>query len=186
MSATSTPITSQAFAEALKSLPLSSLYAKGSELRNSVAHLQRSNDELARYIAEESPNGHDKDCEDAIKENEVVIFRMQERIDLLRVEVEGRGRRWSEEMEMDLDIDGEGGVNGGIEGDADAGPTGRETEPGSGMNAGNNILNGDARTTQGQPAHPVDNQNSAAPNATSGQNGSGDDEVQGSEAGVFL
>ncbi|EEQ86867.1 hypothetical protein RJZ56_002476 [Blastomyces dermatitidis] len=198
MSAASTPITPQAFAEALKSLPLSSLYAKGSELRNSIAHLQRSNDELARYIAEESPDGHDKDCEDAIKENEVVIVRMQERIDLLKVEVERRGKRWSEEMEMDIDIDGDGDMNGGAEGDvgvgvgvADSGPTGTgtgtetETETGSGINAGNNILNGDAQTTTGQHAQPLSNQNNSA--ASAGRNGSGgDDEMQGSEAGVYL
>ncbi|OJD22226.1 hypothetical protein ACJ73_06425 [Blastomyces percursus] len=199
MSAASTPITPQAFAEALKSLPLSSLYAKGSELRNSIAHLQRSNDQLARYIAEESPDGRDKDCEDAIKENEVVIVRMQERIDLLKVEVERRGKRWSEELEMDIDIDGDGYANGGAEGGvdvgvgvADSGPptgtgtgtgTGTETETGSGMNAGSNILNEDGQTTTEQPAQPLVNRNSAD---NAGRNGSGDDEMRGSEAGVYL
>ncbi|KLJ08536.1 hypothetical protein EMPG_16030 [Blastomyces silverae] len=195
MSATSAPITPQAFAEALKSLPLSSLYAKGSELRNSIAHLQRSNDELAQYIAGGSPDSRDKDCEDAIKENEAVIVRMRERIDLLKVEVEARGRRWSEEMDMDMDMDmdGDGDVNGEAEGDvgvgvgvADIGPTATEMETGSGMNAGNNILNGDTQITPAQHAQPLDDQNSAVPAANAGQNGSGDDEMQGSEAGVYL
>lgn len=92
MSATSNPITPTDFADALTSLPLGSLYAKGAEIQNSISHLQRSNYELQTYI-NETPGG-DKDCEDAVKENEVVIERMNERIELLKVEVEGRGHSW--------------------------------------------------------------------------------------------
>ncbi|KAH0159720.1 hypothetical protein KCU67_g6994, partial [Aureobasidium melanogenum] len=38
----------------------------------------------------------DQDCKDAMYENLVVISRMNERIELLRAEVEKRGMRWSE------------------------------------------------------------------------------------------
>ncbi|KAH7039742.1 uncharacterized protein B0I36DRAFT_309203 [Microdochium trichocladiopsis] len=38
----------------------------------------------------------DQDCIDAIAENEVVIARMLERIDLIRAEVTGRGLSWDE------------------------------------------------------------------------------------------
>ncbi|PGH15829.1 hypothetical protein AJ79_02210 [Helicocarpus griseus UAMH5409] len=108
MSSESTPIAPAAFAEALKSLTLPSLYAKASELRNSIAHLQRSNAELARYIAEDAPGGRDAECEEAIGENEGVMERMRERIGLLKEEVEGRGARWSEELEMGREGDGDG------------------------------------------------------------------------------
>jgi hypothetical protein len=95
MSASAVPINPAAFAEALTSLPLGSLYAKGAEIQNSIAHLQRSNEELQQFIRE-TPGG-DKDCEDAVKENEVVIERMAERITLLKTEIEGRGQTWSVE-----------------------------------------------------------------------------------------
>jgi len=38
----------------------------------------------------------DKDCLEAIRENEVVIERQQERVRLLKAEVERRGQRWHE------------------------------------------------------------------------------------------
>ncbi|GAB7350905.1 hypothetical protein MBLNU459_g1419t1 [Dothideomycetes sp. NU459] len=60
---------------------------------------------------EESENCH---CKDAMFENLVVIGRMNERIQLLRAEVERRGMRWAdaevEERTM-TDANGEG-VNG--------------------------------------------------------------------------
>ncbi|KKZ65751.1 hypothetical protein EMCG_08457 [[Emmonsia] crescens] len=191
MSATATPITPQAFAEALKSLPLSSLYAKASELRNSIAHLQRSNDELARYIAEDSPDGRDKDCEDAIRENEVVIVRMQGRIELLKVEVEGRGQRWSEEMDMDMNVDADANMNGEVGGDVDMGgaSAGDGARPTMGMTAGNDI-NGDLpSTTMRASAQSTGAQNgttAAAAAANAGQNDEGDDEAQRGEGGVYL
>ncbi|WEW55674.1 hypothetical protein PRK78_001107 [Emydomyces testavorans] len=94
MSAESLPITPTAFAAALKDLTIASLYAKVSELRNSVAHLQRSNTELKQYV-ESLPDG-DQDCEQAVLENEEVIKRMSERIFLVKSEVETRGQQWIE------------------------------------------------------------------------------------------
>lgn len=109
MSSNSHPINPTAFASALTSLPLGSLYTKGAEIQNSISHLQRSNLELEQYI-QEAPGG-DNDCEEAVKENEVVIERMRERIDLLKVEVEGRGQSWMG-GEEEGDVDGEGGEGG--------------------------------------------------------------------------
>lgn len=90
MSSTSTPITPARFSEAISELPLSSLFAKAAELRNSIAHLERSNDELVIEA-----NGGDGDCADAIVENMAVVTRMQERLDLLKLETEGRGYIWN-------------------------------------------------------------------------------------------
>jgi len=97
MSANALPITADRFAAALVDLPLSNLYAKAVELRNSIAHLQRSNVELQAHL-DSLPSGEwDRDCEEAITENVVVIERMRERVGLLAVEVERRGGRWHEE-----------------------------------------------------------------------------------------
>nr|KMM68196.1 hypothetical protein CPAG_04527 [Coccidioides posadasii RMSCC 3488] len=94
MSSESLPITSTAFAAALKDLTIPLLYAKVFELRNSISHLERSNTELKQYI-EISPGG-DEICQEAISENEEVIKRMLDRIDLVKAEVEARGQEWIE------------------------------------------------------------------------------------------
>jgi hypothetical protein len=105
MSNEATPISPARFALALKDLPLSTLHLKAAELRNSIAHLDYSNEQLKPFAdGTEGYNGPDSDCADAIKENEAVIARMLERILLLRAEVEGRGSSWlefqsSEELE---------------------------------------------------------------------------------------
>ena len=89
MSATAPPITPARFAAALPALPLSNLYAKAAELRNSIIRLEDSNAQLQSF-AEEG----DRECADAIRENEEVIARMEERVELLKAEVEGRGFLW--------------------------------------------------------------------------------------------
>ncbi|KAI9709003.1 MAG: hypothetical protein M1812_007816 [Candelaria pacifica] len=91
MSSSSTPIPTPAFTQAIRSLPLPNLHLKAAELRNSIAHLQYSNIELKRW----AENG-DEDCAEAIRENEVTIRRMEERIGFLRREVEIRGFVWGE------------------------------------------------------------------------------------------
>ncbi|KAI9827497.1 MAG: hypothetical protein M1832_004847 [Thelocarpon impressellum] len=102
MSATATPITPAAFTSAIQDLPLPNLHLKAAELRNSMAHLQYSNLQLEPYAEE------DRDCADAIRENEEVMARMEERIRLLREEVERRGFRWGEaEIEDRQEKDGE-------------------------------------------------------------------------------
>ncbi|KAI1639217.1 hypothetical protein F4809DRAFT_596219 [Biscogniauxia mediterranea] len=108
MSSETQPINPARFAEALKELPASSLALKVLELRNSIAHLDYSNAELKPYAegrtstlgqqqgSTAQPVQPDQDCVDAIAENEAVIARMQERIELIRAEVEGRGLNWRE------------------------------------------------------------------------------------------
>ncbi|KAI0189836.1 hypothetical protein EV127DRAFT_103549 [Xylaria flabelliformis] len=107
MSSETQPISPARFAEALKDLPASSLALKVLELHNSIAHLDYSNAELKPFAEGITPtldhHGNpseagqpDQDCKDAIAENEAVIARMQERIELIRAEVEGRGLSWRE------------------------------------------------------------------------------------------
>ncbi|MCJ1383252.1 hypothetical protein MMC17_006890 [Xylographa soralifera] len=127
MSSNAPPITPARFAAALPDLPLSSLHAKAAELRNSITHLEASNDQL-RPFADEG----DADCAEAIRENEEVIRRMRDRIALLKAEVEGRGFLWDngatdingkEPGEEDVDMvngdatsgAGSRGVNGRVE-----------------------------------------------------------------------
>ena len=95
------PYRPHAFASALGDLPLANLYSKAFEIRNSIAHLQRSNEELQSY-SDTQPDG-DTDCLEAVRENEVVIERMRERVGLIKREVENRGGRWHE---ADVEVDG--------------------------------------------------------------------------------
>jgi hypothetical protein len=101
MSASANPISPERFAIALEGLPLSNLFAKGAELRNSVAHLRLSNEALT-----EEADAGDKDCAEAIEENIQVIARMQERLQLLQNEVEKRGYNWDESKNL---INGDSG-----------------------------------------------------------------------------
>ncbi|GKU00135.1 hypothetical protein FLAG1_07529 [Fusarium langsethiae] len=106
-SADTRPIAPERFAAALKDLSIGMLHLKVLEIRNSIAHLQYSNDQLKPFAdgIETTPSGEasapDQDCIDAIRENEVVIDRMAERIALIRVEVEERGLNWTEFQNRD-------------------------------------------------------------------------------------
>ncbi len=114
MSGESRPITPRSFAVALQELGLASLHLKVVELRNSIAHLAYSNEQLrpfaegkaaalpdsaddadalaaAAAASDAAAPAPDQDCVDAIHENEEVIARMEERIDLIRRELERRG-----------------------------------------------------------------------------------------------
>ena len=130
MSNEATPISPARFAAALKDLPLSTLHLKAMEIRNSIAHLDYSNEQLKPFAdgTEASANGRpDEDCIDAIKENEIVIARMQERIALLKAEVEGRGSSWLEFQSAEelQDVD-ERLLNGTGESDRDVEMEGQE------------------------------------------------------------
>ncbi|KAJ9653527.1 hypothetical protein H2198_007309 [Neophaeococcomyces mojaviensis] len=105
MSAEARPISASEFAQTIEDLPVENLYSKAFEINNSIAHLRHSNKSLQEYsdsIRNDTtldPNTRadgDKDCLDAIKENEVVIERQLERIGLLKAEVERRGGKWHE------------------------------------------------------------------------------------------
>ena len=89
MSSNSTPISAHSFATAIKDLPLANLYFKATEIRNSIAHLVSSNNQLQSFADDGDP-----DCQQAIEENRVVIQRMEGRVQLLRREVEARGFVW--------------------------------------------------------------------------------------------
>jgi hypothetical protein len=93
MSSDTRPITLADFAAALEDLPVETLYTKVFEVQNSIAHLERSNKELEEYS---NSVGGDVDCDTAVRENGEVIARMNERIDLVKKEVERRGQKWHE------------------------------------------------------------------------------------------
>ncbi|KAH8591681.1 hypothetical protein B0O99DRAFT_631983 [Bisporella sp. PMI_857] len=115
MSSESLPITPAAFASALKDLPLSNLFLKAAEIRNSIAHLDYSNEQLRPFANGTEPGltSPDQDCLDAIRENEVVITRMEERIRLLKKEVEDRGQSWRE-FASDEELKEEEGLTNGM------------------------------------------------------------------------
>jgi hypothetical protein len=89
MAAVGHSITPEAFALAITDLPLENIYTKAAELQNSITHLLNSNIQMQPF-AEEG----DGVCRDAIRENDEVIKRMEERIGLCRTEVESRGQVW--------------------------------------------------------------------------------------------
>ncbi|KAL2831989.1 hypothetical protein BDW59DRAFT_157461 [Aspergillus cavernicola] len=102
MSSESLPITPAAFAEAIKELTLPTLYAKVAELRNSSAHLQRSNQELQTFVSESCDKEADKrELEGYIAENGAVMESMNERIQMCKAEVERRGQLW---IELDAEV----------------------------------------------------------------------------------
>lgn len=105
MSAEARSISAADFSRAIEDLPLENIYSKASELANSVAHLERSNKQLQEYsdsirndetIESSTREEGDKECLEAIRENQVVIKRQHDRIALLRADVERRGGRWHE------------------------------------------------------------------------------------------
>lgn len=148
MSSEARPITPRRFAAALRDLSLPLLHLKVLEIRNQMAHLDYSNQQLKPF-AEGTVAGADgtttqtepdQDCADAIRENEQVLERMEERIRLIRAEVEGRGASWTEfqskEEADEMARRGRemGQLNGHLEGDEDvpaesAGASGERTHP---------------------------------------------------------
>ncbi|KAJ5517375.1 hypothetical protein N7527_008935 [Penicillium freii] len=104
MSTEALPITPGAFAEAIKELPIAVLYSKVSELTNSIAHLHRSNAELRAFLTESNDSEEEKkELEGYVAENEGVAVSMNERITLLKTEVENRGQPWIELDELKID-----------------------------------------------------------------------------------
>lgn len=142
MATESLPLSPAAFAEAIQELPLSSVYSKVAELRNSIAHLHRSNAELRLFLTEsQDPEEEKKELEGYIVENERVVTSMNERIVLLRTELERRGQPSLEDVlegaqDQDRDMNGESqrtdapaadgtnGANGGAGGQGNSGEDG--------------------------------------------------------------
>ncbi len=108
MSSEARPISPAQFAAAIEDLPLENLYAKVSEIRNSIAHLERSNKDLEDYS---NSAGGDSDCMAAVRENEEVIDRMNGRIELIKKEMERRGQKWHE-AEVNGEVNGEAAPGG--------------------------------------------------------------------------
>ena len=116
-------ISAAQFALAIQDLPVENIYSKASEIENSISHLERSNKLLQEYsdsikneagLPAETREEGDKDCLDAIKENDIVIERQRQRIDLLRKEVGRRGGRWHEaDNNVEPYKDDTNGANGG-------------------------------------------------------------------------
>ncbi|KAJ4986640.1 secondary alcohol dehydrogenase [Stagonosporopsis vannaccii] len=120
MSAESRPITAARFAAALNELPISSLYAKHSELFNNITHLESSNKQLEDFAREND----DRDCYEALLENRQVMKNFNERMELIRKEVEEvRGLPWRPRDEREVrKEEGAVGLNGTT-------PTQNETIP---------------------------------------------------------
>ncbi|PSK37400.1 hypothetical protein B9Z65_2142 [Elsinoe australis] len=108
MSADTLPIEPADFARALEALPPETLHQRAAEIQNSIAHLKYSNEQMMPFADE-----GDDDCREAMFENLVVIGRMNERIRMLREEVEKRGLRW---MDAEVEEAEERKVNGHVEG----------------------------------------------------------------------
>lgn len=89
MSANAMPISAAQFATALEALTTSSLIAKASEVRNSMFHLQKSNNELRDFS--QRSDGGDLVCEEAILENLEVLRRLEERLCMILAEGKKRG-----------------------------------------------------------------------------------------------
>ena len=138
MSTESLPITPGAFAEAIKELPLAVLYSKVSELTNSITHLHRSNAELRAYLLESCDSEEEKkELESYVKENEDVAVSMNERIALLKTEVESRGLPWIELDQLKTDPNA---------------PLTNGTGTGTGTGTGNGNGNGNGATGATQDA----------------------------------
>ena len=123
------PISPTRFALALHDLPLDALYSKASEIANSIAHLSRSNAQLQSYsdsikndqtIEEGTREEGDRECLEAIGENDVVIERQKVRVGLLKGECERRGEvwHWSGDLGDKEDTNSGTAVNGSANGNS--------------------------------------------------------------------
>lgn len=114
MSSEAQPISAECFAKSVRDLTPSDLLLKTLELRNSIAHLDYSNEQLRPFAegreqaitpvnasisktqpTNSTPAGEpDQVFIDSIKENEAVIARMEERIRIIKAEMGVRGIPW--------------------------------------------------------------------------------------------
>lgn len=127
MSVEARPISPSRFALAIRDLPLENLYSKAREIENSISHLERSNSQLQTYSdsikQDQTIDGQvreevgDKECLEAIKENEIVIERQRERVNMLKTEAERRGQFWhdgnGDQQESERDGDGRNSTSNG-------------------------------------------------------------------------
>jgi hypothetical protein len=97
------PQPQESFLEAITDLELEQLHVESSRLQNSIFHLERSNIALEEFR-------DDEDCRQAIQENVETIARQNERVQMIKNEVERRGflmpcgeRKEDEEGGMDTE-----------------------------------------------------------------------------------
>jgi hypothetical protein len=155
MSAESTPINAARFAAALKDLPISSLYAKHAELTNNITHLESSNKQLEDFAREND----DRDCYEALLENRQVMKNFNERMELIRKEVEEvRGLPWRPQNEGEV----------------------RKEEGAIGLNGASTVQNGTGPTASTVPA------TSTATLVTQGQTNGSSAQADDEEEGVYL
>ena len=129
---------------------------KVAEIQNSIAHLARSNKELEEYYSLASTSTtavdgqrppedeeQDADCVLAVQENEAVIRRMRERIELVKEEVCRRGQKWQDSGGLE---EGQAGVRGDISTNNTS-----TSMNGGGLKEGETVgVNGSDRTLLGQ------------------------------------
>ncbi|EHK48028.1 uncharacterized protein TrAtP1_000741 [Trichoderma atroviride] len=207
MSADTTPISPSRFASAIKDLSIGMLHLKVLEIRNSIAHLQYSNDQLKPFAEGTSvalggePTSTsaepDQDCIDAIKENELVIDRMAERLAIVRVEVEDRGISWTEFQSQDevtatataaatntdAGVEGieEAAINGLVNGELDASQPGetRHSAWTDGTFQTGTISNGQVRFDSQPTGQNAPSSGNAAQSTTQGGEGQDNTEEDG-------
>ncbi|OHE93662.1 hypothetical protein CORC01_11065 [Colletotrichum orchidophilum] len=149
MSADTRPISPTQFASALRDLSLPTLHLKALEIRNSILHLEYSNAQLAPYAAgdattldsatDASAGRPDPTCVEAIRENDVVITRMRERVQIIRDEVEGRGHSWNEFKSKEEVEEEEGRSGAALRGITSESITGANGVNGNGIPATNGL-----------------------------------------------
>ena len=135
MSSDSRPITTARFAAALAELPISALYAKHAELSNSITHLESSNKQLEDFAREND----DRDCYEALLENRQVMKNFNERMDLIRKEVEEvRSLPWRPRDEVEvrteegaIELNGAAPTQNGTNGSTPAEPQARSEQTNS-------------------------------------------------------
>ncbi|KAH0525058.1 hypothetical protein TsFJ059_007473 [Trichoderma semiorbis] len=186
MSADTTPISPARFASAIKDLSLGMLHLKVLEIRNSIAHLQYSNDQLKPFAdgesaaLGESSAAPDQDCIDAIKENEVVIDRMAERLAIIRAEVEDRGVSWTEFQSQDEVEAGaansEALTNGDVVADDQPAETTRHSAWTDGTFQTGTISNGQVRFDNQPGGQTTSTNQGEAQSTTQGSDGQDDEE----------
>lgn len=66
----------------------------GLDLSAQTNGVSNGNDDESNTTAENTDHSYDPDCAEAIRENETVILRMRERLELLKEEVLNRGAVW--------------------------------------------------------------------------------------------
>ncbi|KAF3072126.1 hypothetical protein CFAM422_005869 [Trichoderma lentiforme] len=194
MSADTTPISPARFASAIKDLSLGMLHLKVLEIRNSIAHLQYSNDQLKPFAdgtsaaLGESSAAPDQDCIDAIKENEVVIDRMAERLAIIRAEVEDRGVSWTEFQSQDEVANSQAGealTNGDVVADDQQAETTRHSAWTDGTFQTGTISNGQVRfDSQSEGQTTSTNQGEAQSTAQGAERQDGHDDAD--EDGLHL